>query len=124
MTGLLRQPHGFEGVGPAWEPLPPHGGPVLHRPHLADAPVGLDPALLPKAPHGCRREHLVSGVDEFMDLNMGVIELAPEVCANVLSPSAPRYTPPTPGTSPDATYSKSGARSPTTPSMSPRLNVS
>jgi hypothetical protein len=75
---LLRQPGGFEGSVLVREPLYANDAAVPHGPYVPDVPACLRATLPPPAPDGERAEHLISGVDERMDLDMSIVELPQE----------------------------------------------
>jgi hypothetical protein len=75
--GLLAHPRRLERLSLACESLPAHESSTPHRPELPEAPVGLYAALLAMAPERHGGQHPVTGVDQLVDLSMGLVELAP-----------------------------------------------
>src|SRR5205085_6529322 len=65
---LLRQPHGFEGVGLARvHPKPPQLA-VAHRPHMPPALLDPSATLLSPCRRNNNRDHVIPGVDPLLDL--------------------------------------------------------
>ena len=105
--------------------IPARARPCRPAPSIpARSSNGLHAALLSTAPGGQRDHHLIARLDQLVDLRPTVGELVQNASWNRLYPSDPRYTPPTPGIDPLATYSNSGANTAANPLKSPRLNAS
>ena len=74
-----RQPGGFEGCVPIRESQPANEAAVPHSPHAQGLPSRLHAAVFATAAQGEGGEHpILSGVDQLVDLDMNVVELAPE----------------------------------------------
>src|SRR5215207_10871324 len=65
---LLRQPGGFEGVGPVFSEVgPPDGLAIAERPQVPDTSLNLSTARLAAAAEADQHEHLVACVDQLFD---------------------------------------------------------
>src|SRR5262249_10653 len=73
---LLRQSRGFEGFGAVRVPLAPNDLAALDYPHLPDDPVRLRATVLPATSNGRPHQDRVTSVDQLLDLDVGILELA------------------------------------------------
>jgi len=77
-AGLLPQPGGFEGCGPIGESQPADEAAVPHGIHAQRVPTRLHTTVFATAAQGEGGEHLISGVDQLVELDTRVVELGPE----------------------------------------------
>jgi hypothetical protein len=94
---LLAQPGGFKGVARFPIPAHPHDPLAAHGPHAGKSLVYDDTALPTSSSRPDEGNHLVADIDEFLDLEVNVLEsLEPRHprLSNLLEPASPPPVPP------------------------------